>query len=178
MEILGVLMGLIGAILGAIIASYASIKAAKMTIRALYKEERDKVERSKKERKNTMIRALLIETQENLQLNEKGNTRGKKVLFADEAWTIYKKMIYALPENLQKALIIAYNEVKVFNSIIAYDIADRSFREPSITPYEATSFLRSPGAWNDADIEEQADNVRQAFRAVKREISKILQIKK
>ncbi len=98
--------------------------------------------------------------------------RNRKVPFVTEAWNIYKGLIYLLPEELGNQLIIAYNEVRIFNSMITYDIANRDSHSQTLGD---ESYVAMALDWTVSDIDDQANNVRAAFKNVEQHLKNVAQ---
>ncbi|OGE44499.1 hypothetical protein A3B45_05105 [Candidatus Daviesbacteria bacterium RIFCSPLOWO2_01_FULL_39_12] len=126
MDIFGILVslisGLIGSVIGAFIGARATLKATKISLEGIYKQEKEKREFEAKQQNLIVIHALLKELKENQSIaSELPNKPFKHVIMSREAWSVHKGSISFMTEKLQTNLPYTYSLIAEYNSILDYD---------------------------------------------------------
>ncbi|MEK7521448.1 MAG: hypothetical protein AAB599_01445 [Patescibacteria group bacterium] len=116
------LSGLIGSLVGAFIGARSTLKAAKISLDGLYKQEKEKRLFESRQQNLAVVHALIKELKENLSIaQELPNKSFKHVVMSREAWSIYKGNTSFLPQKLQADLPYTYTLIAEYNSILDYD---------------------------------------------------------
>ena len=121
---LTILLSLLSGIVGSIIGARATMKATKISLEGLYRQEKEKRELETKQQNLIVAHSLLKELKENQSTaSELPNKPFKHTIMSREAWSIYKGSTSFMPENLQKNLPYIYSLIAEYNSILDYDKA-------------------------------------------------------
>lgn len=151
---LALLSGLFGAIVGGIFSYKGAMNATKTQIDHLYRQEKERRERDKKDQLKTAREALLTEAKENTESIMKWKSYRGKFRFAIEAWNIYKPFVSSLSQKLQENLLKSYTEIQRYNTLIDYDV-----------------HAPSGHGINDAEIERRVTGAEQAISQLINELS-------
>ena len=128
--ILSLLSGIVGSVIGAIIGSRTTLKATRISLEGLHKQEKEKRKLESKQQNLIVAHSLLKELKENQSIAEElPNNPFKHVVMSREAWSIYKGGISFMTEKLQTNLPFAYSLIAEYNSILDYDKAYLSHGE-------------------------------------------------
>lgn len=145
--------GLIGSVVGAVATWLVSRNSIKSTFAKSI--ELDKKKRQQNERQNIKLAQLsiLAESEENLESLNIWNQYRRKFRFNTHSWNAHKSSIQSFKPKVQKKLIQVYSKMSRFNTLIDYDLR---------TPHGLGS--------KDAEIERQAEDVREALEKLLKEI--------
>lgn len=120
---LSLLSGLIGSVAGGILSFFGSylaykgtMDAAKKQIEHLYQQEKESRLWQMKQQEISMLKFLLSEAKENLDLANRLYTSFEVVAFTMQAWSNHKGAIISQPQTLQDKFVSAYTEMRRYNS--------------------------------------------------------------
>ncbi|OGK56619.1 hypothetical protein A3H83_00015 [Candidatus Roizmanbacteria bacterium RIFCSPLOWO2_02_FULL_39_8] len=122
--VLSLLSGVVGSVIGAVIGSWATLRATKISLDGLYKQEKNRRKFESNQRNLVVMHSLLKELKENESIaNEVPNKAFKHVVMSREAWSIYKGSTSFMTKKLQTNLPYAYSLISEYNSLLEYDKA-------------------------------------------------------
>lgn len=122
-QLLSILIsGLFGAILGGLLSYIGSMRATRVQIDNLYKQEKERREWEGKEKEQEALRAFYIETKENIESINRWKKTHDFFRFGMEAWDSYKPVVKSLKPVISEKLIKTYSEVRRHNTSVDYHI--------------------------------------------------------
>ncbi len=166
--VISLVSGLVGAVIGGFISSNGAVKASKVQIAYLHRQDKEKERREEKEREASALRAFYIETKENLESISRWKSTRDYFRFGIEAWDLYKSVVKSLKPEVVQKLIKAYSEMRRHNTSVDYHIellANAHEREVGMARNR-----------KQTSLEDGISGIEQALNALDRELVDILDV--
>ena len=114
--------GLLGSFFGGLITYLVTKYSLQETVKNTLLWEARKKESESAENVKIAYRALIVETEENVESIQRWKDFRANFRFSREAWIVYKSIVPAFDHSIQEKLIKNYALIGRYNTIIDYDV--------------------------------------------------------